>query len=173
MKILNTQNHVSNQVKAVGNPTDPQDAEVLSFRKQNGGYFWSTSLTSISPNTVIPINTANRVYGTGVAAASETALTIQPGTYQVTYEFHGDANGGGEVGAAELRLNGSQIPGTKSYSISGGGVNETSVIVNTSTIVVTAANSSLQLFSVGPVAMPRNGVPSGSITAAININQVA
>lgn len=177
MKILNTQNHSTNQIKNIGDPTDIQDAEVMEFRKQNGGYFWTTSTTQVNAGSSVQIvnvdQSTKRLYGTGVDSGNTTSLTLQPGIYEVSYAIWGDAQGGGELSAIELRLNTVAVPGTRIYAITGSGANETPTLANTTTLVVTAANSTLGIVNVSSVALMRNGTPSGAVTATINIAQVA
>ena len=78
-----------------------------------GGYFFSTSTSTIAANALIPINSGSTVFGSDVSLTNATTVTLStPGIYLVSYYFQGDPTAGNETISVRLTLNGTQVAGS-------------------------------------------------------------
>ena len=148
--------------------TGPTGSSAIST---GGGYFFSTSTSTIAANANIPINWGSTVYGTGVSLTSATTFTVStPGIYLVSYYFQGDANGGNEVVSVRLLLNGTQVTGSFIQNVTTSTVIEPA-ISNTLLVNVASANSTLVLQN-GPLGVGHVTTIAGTITASLNVVRI-
>ena len=137
-----------------------------------GGYFFSTSTSTIVANANIPINSGSTVYGTGVSLTSATTVTVStPGIYLVSYYFQGDASGGNETVSVRLLLNGTQVTGSFIQNVTTSTVVIEPAISNTLLVNVASANSTLILQN-GPLGVGHVTTIAGTITASLNVVRI-
>lgn len=137
-----------------------------------GGYFFSTSTSTIAANANIPINSGSTVYGTGVSLTSATTVTVStPGIYLVSYYFQGDTTGGNETVSVRLLLNGAQLAGSFIQNVTTVTVVIEPAISNTLLVNVTSANSTLILQN-GPLGVGHVTTIAGAITASLNVVRI-
>ncbi|MFK4468904.1 hypothetical protein ABH960_004522 [Bacillus sp. RC252] len=137
-----------------------------------GGYFFSTSTSTIAANANIPINSGSTVYGAGVSLTSATTVTVStPGIYLVSYYFQGGANGGNEVASVRLLLNGTQVTGSFIQNVTTSTVVLEPAISNTLLVNVASANSTFVLQN-GPLAVGHVTTIAGTITASLNVVRI-
>jgi outer membrane lipoprotein-sorting protein len=111
--------------------------------------------------------------GTDITLSGGNTVTIaNPGTYLVSYSWATDAQSGGEIISASLRLNGTTVPGSQATEVSTttGGVY--AQVNNTMIVTIPTAGSTLQLINSGALS---STVPStaGSLVADMNIVRIA
>jgi hypothetical protein len=153
-------------------PTGLTGATGSSAISTGGGYFFSTSTSTIAANANIPINSGSTVYGTGVSLTSATTVTVStPGIYLVSYYFQGDANGGNETVSVRLLLNGTQITGSFIQNVTTATVVIEPAISNTLLVNVASANSTLILQN-GPLGVGHVTTIAGTITASLNVVRI-
>ena len=144
----------------------------MSAISTGGGYFFSTSTSTIAANANIPINSGSTVYGTGVSLTSATTVTVStPGIYLVSYYFQGDATGGNETVSVRLLLNGTQVTGSFIQNVTTSTVVIEPAISNTLLVNVTSANSTLILQN-GPLGVGHVTTIAGAITASLNVVRI-
>jgi hypothetical protein len=114
--------------------------------------------------------TNSTTFGSGVAPDGSGGVTLAAGTYEVSYSWQGDANGGNEEVSAFLELSGTEVAGSRIKSTTVGSVAVEGEISNTMTIVVPPGGGDLQLFN-GANAMLHSSLTG--ITGSINVKQVA
>ncbi|MEH7269109.1 collagen-like protein, partial [Bacillus toyonensis] len=153
-------------------PTGLTGATGSSAISTGGGYFFSTSTSTIAASANIPINSGSTVYGTGVSLTSATTVTVStPGIYLVSYYFQGDATGGNEVVSVRLLLNGTQVTGSFIQNVTTSTVVLEPSISNTLLVNVASANSTFILQN-GPLGVGHVTTIAGTITASLNVVRI-
>jgi hypothetical protein len=138
----------------------------------SAAYFYSTTPTAVATGGVIPIGTGSTVMGTGITLSGGNTVTLaSPGTYLVSYSWATDAQGGGEIVAASLKLNGTIVPGSQASETTYSSVGVTAQVTNTMIVTVPTAGSTLQLINSG--APSANTSTAGSLVADMNIVRIA
>jgi hypothetical protein len=90
----------------------------------------------------------------------------------VSYSWATDAQGGGEIVSASLKLNGTTVAGSQATEVTASNVGISAQVTNTMIVTIPTAGSTLQLINSG-ASSTSTAVTAGALVADMNIVRIA
>lgn len=125
------------------------------------GFFYNTALGEIGTGTLIPLTFVN---GRGTTISQSTtagAITLLPGTYQISYTANAVTPAGENV-TIDLELNGTEVSGS---AVTASGTAGTSVVLGQTIVLTTQTTSTLELVNI-------SGETTEFFSASVTINRL-